>query len=116
MSEDFTLNVCSLEGIILLKLISNDDKPGRSKDIADIEHIIQVYFELNDTDIYMDYGDVMDLYETQERNYMALISARVLGRKMRDVLYNSPLKERIVRIRETANGSLASHAGWDERL
>ena len=40
----------------------------------------------------------MDLYETQERNYMALISARVLGRKMRDVLYNSPLKERIVRI------------------
>ena len=98
VSEDFTLNVCSLEGIILLKLISNDDKPGRSKDIADIEHIIQVYFELNDTDIYMDYGDVMDLYETQERNYMALISARVLGRKMRDVLYNSPLKERIVRI------------------
>lgn len=95
VSDDFTLNVCSLEGIILLKLISNDDRPDRSKDIADIEHIIRVYFELSDEDIYRKYWDVMDRYDTRENGYLALVSAHVLGRKMKEVLQVSSLAERV---------------------
>ena len=52
-----------------------------------------------DDTIYGEYFDVMDLYDTAVRNYLALISARVIGRKVRDLLSSSPdVKARIEHI------------------
>ncbi|RFM29793.1 nucleotidyl transferase AbiEii/AbiGii toxin family protein [Deminuibacter soli] len=94
-----TLMVCPLEGLVLLKLIANDDKPGRTKDITDIVHIISVYFELKDMEIYEEYIDVMEFYSTDDTDYLLLVSARVIGRRMGDMLSNSEqLRERILSI------------------
>lgn len=96
IATNLNMKVCSLEGIILLKLIANDDKPERTKDISDIEHIIKVYFELKDDLIYENYFDIMDMYETDLNDYLQLICSRVIGRKMNNLLQGSEeLKSRI---------------------
>lgn len=110
--EDFYLGngriikVCTMEGIVLLKLIANNDSPQRTKDIADIEHIIQCYFELYDDDIYMVHYEILDLYDTNNTDYIQLVCARLIGRKMKRMLEGSPkLAQRIIAIlskRETA--------------
>lgn len=76
------IRVCSLEGIILLKLFANADNPSRTKDIIDIEHILKAYFELSTDIIFTDFEDVPDLYSTQDPDYLVLVSARVVGRVM----------------------------------
>lgn len=100
------VKVCTMEGIILLKLIANNDRPQRTKDITDIEHIIETYFELYDDDIYMNHGDIMELYETTENDYIRLVCARLIGRKMQAMLKGSAeLKKRVMEIlakRETS--------------
>lgn len=99
LPDNQTIRVCPIEGLILLKLIANDDRPGRTKDITDIEHLISVYFELKDIEIYTDYLEVMEIYDTTERDYLQLVSARVIGRKISVILKDSvKLKERIVNI------------------
>jgi len=96
IAEDFTLNVCSLEGFIILKLIANDDKPSRTKDITDIEHILDVYFELNEDEMYEAHNGVMDLYDTDINHFLQLVSARVIGRKIKTMLNDSEdLKDRV---------------------
>ena len=90
------LNVCSLEGLVLLKLIAHDDRPSRTKDISDIEHIIKAYFDLTDETIYKEYDVVLELYDTENRNYLQLVSANVIGRKIKTLLVNSAdLKARV---------------------
>lgn len=101
VSDELSIKVCTMEGIILLKLISNNDRPERTKDIADIEHIIQVYFDLYAGDIYDEYFDTMDLYETSESDYLQLVCARVIGRKIKVLLSDSEqLLQRVSRILE----------------
>lgn len=90
VAEGLSLNVCTLEGLIILKLIANDDNPSRTKDITDIEHILEIYFELNSNEIYTGYMQVMDLYSTDSREYLQLVAARVLGRKMKEMLMAYP--------------------------
>lgn len=51
VAEGISLSVCSLEGLVILKLIANNINPDRTKDIIDIEHILEVYFELNANEI-----------------------------------------------------------------
>ncbi len=86
VADGLTLDVCTLEGLVILKLVANDDDPSRTKDITDIEHFIEVYFDLNSDEIYEDFMDVMDHYETDIPEYLQLVSARVIGRKMKDIL------------------------------
>lgn len=91
-----SLNVCPLEGLIILKLIANDDNPSRTKDITDIEHFIEVYFDLNSNEIYTEFLDVMDLYNTGSSIYLPLVSARVAGRKIKIILgSHAEIMERI---------------------
>lgn len=90
LENGVSLNICSLEGLIILKLIANNDNPSRTKDITDIEHIIGVYFELMSEEIYSDYYPVMDLYSTDQNDYLQLVAARVIGRKMREMLKENP--------------------------
>jgi hypothetical protein len=64
------LKICSLEGLVMLKIIAYGDRPSRTKDIADIDHIIHYYFELSQDNIYEDHFDVMDLYPTSSTGYL----------------------------------------------
>ncbi len=90
VAEGLSLNVCTLEGLIILKLIANADDPSHSKDITDIEHVLEVYFKLNNDEIYTAYLQVMDLYSTNTNEYLQLVSARVLGRKMKTMVIDFP--------------------------
>ncbi|MBS1602572.1 MAG: nucleotidyl transferase AbiEii/AbiGii toxin family protein [Bacteroidetes bacterium] len=93
------IRVCSLEGIILLKLFANDDNPARTKDVSDIEHILKAYFNLATEAIFADFTDVPDLYSTADPEYLTLVSARVVGRIMNNMLSDSPaLRMRLRRI------------------
>jgi predicted nucleotidyltransferase len=100
------VKICAIEGIILLKLIANDDRPERTKDIADIEHLIQSYFELNTDDIYTFHFELMELYDTSNNDYIQLVCSRLIGRKIKEILDGSAaLAERVKSIlskRETA--------------
>jgi predicted nucleotidyltransferase len=99
VTDNMTIKVCTMEGIILLKLISNNDRPQRTKDISDIEHIIRVYFDLYSGDIYEDHFDTMDMYETDQGDYLQLVCSRVIGRKIGVLLAESDdLRERIKQI------------------
>lgn len=96
---DTTFMVCPLEGLILLKLIANDDRPSRTKDLSDIEHILSVYFELKDREVYTEYLDVMDIYSTEDIDYLTLVSARVIGRKIGEIVAASDeLRTRLLTI------------------
>ncbi|WP_143822410.1 hypothetical protein [Mucilaginibacter pedocola] len=96
INEDMAIKVCTMEGIILLKLISNNDRPERTKDISDIEHIIRVYFDLYSGDIYEEHFDTMEMYATDQHDYLQLVCARVIGRKIAALLlYSETLRERI---------------------
>lgn len=77
------LKVCSLEALVMLKLIAYGDKPSRTKDIADIDHIINNYFDLFQDNVYENHFDTMDMYDTKNQDYLALVGARVIGRKIR---------------------------------
>ena len=97
--KGLTIRVCSLEGIVLLKIIANADNPSRTKDITDIEHIINVYFELNDDRIYGEFNDVLELYDAGDKDYLHLVSARVIGRIMGKLLTDSfVLRQRVLAI------------------
>jgi predicted nucleotidyltransferase len=112
--EEFEINglssfkVCTLEGLVLLKLIANDDNPSRIKDITDIQHIVSVYFELCMEDVFSNYADVAELYDTSINNYMHLVAARIIGRKINFLLQNSKdLHKRILSIlNKRASGEL----------
>ena len=87
--DGLSVKVCSVEGIIILKLISYRDRPERTKDITDMEHIFEVYFYLCDENIYDEHFDVMDKYGANDIGYFRRISARVIGRKMQKILNTS---------------------------
>lgn len=106
MENGQIIKVCTVEGIILLKLIANDDRPERSKDIKDIDHLIECYFGLNAEDIYTSYNNLLELYDTNDNDYIQLVCAQVIGIKIAKILFQSPeLAKRIKKIlakKETA--------------
>lgn len=113
------IHICSVEGIIILKLFANDDNSVRTKDITDIEHLLSVYFDLNQLDIWENYLDVMDIYDTTDREYLQLVSAHVTGRKIRQLMANAPsLTTRLERILSGRAHSLwqAMYNGITEQL
>ncbi len=94
------LNICPVEGLIMLKLISWHDRPQRTKDLTDIDSIIDAYFDWNSDDIYAKYNDVFPLYDTNDLLYYTTsISAHIIGIKIKTMLSNSEeLYERILKI------------------
>ncbi len=118
VTDDMIIKVCTMEGIILLKLISNDDRPQRTKDIADIEHIIKVYFDLYSGDIYAEHFDTMEMYDTDQGDYLQLVCSRIIGRKIRVLLADSDeLRQRIKLILEKRPTAWwqAMHAGLNDQ-
>lgn len=88
--------VCTLPGIIVLKLIAWDDRPEvRRDDIKDISDIINHFFSMNDNLIWDEHSD---LFEGDDAD-LQLISARAIGRLIKRIaVRNDKLNERIQRI------------------
>ena len=90
--DDQRFKVCTLSGIVILKLIAWDDRPEvRRDDIDDISEIIKNYFHLRDDEIFSHHHDLFtDNIEIDE------IAARFLGREIGAILSgNIQLLERI---------------------
>ncbi|MDT8402665.1 MAG: nucleotidyl transferase AbiEii/AbiGii toxin family protein [Bacteroidales bacterium] len=102
-TEDQRFRVCTLAGIVILKLIAWDDRPEiRRDDIGDIAEIIKNYFHLKDEEIFEHHSDLFsDEIELEE------IAAQFLGREIGKIISgNLKLIDRVKGILE--NG-LAEH-------
>ncbi len=99
LDEETTVQVTPLEGIIILKLISFDEKPERIKDLDDIHDILIHYFELNDERFYNILPDIMDKFS--EAHYTleagAWLAGYDIGRLLKE---HHSLKSYIVNILE----------------
>jgi len=97
-----SFKVCTLPGIVILKLIAFDDRPEvRQKDIQDITLILKHYFDI-ESDIIYDIHN--DLFEDDRDT--PLIAARVLGRQIKTILNRSlNLQKRIITILENEIGN-----------
>lgn len=96
-TEDQRFKVCTLSGLVILKLIAWDDRPEvRGEDIDDITEIIKNYFHLRDEEIFSNHSDLFtDEIEIDE------IAAQFLGREIGTIVSgNQQLLERIKGILE----------------
>jgi len=95
LGDDTKFKVCTLPGIVLLKLIAYDDRPEmRMDDIRDIAVIVKHFFYVYDEIIWEKHNDLFE-----EGRELDEIAARVLGREMGKIaVRNDKLKERILRI------------------
>lgn len=79
-NPDLVIQVVSLAGLAILKLISwNDSTERRSKDAPDLCFIIQNYLDAGNLDRL--FNEAPDLVEAEDYDY-ELASARLLGRDM----------------------------------
>lgn len=94
--EGITFKIASLASIILLKLISFDDRPERrTQDIKDIALILNHYFHIESDEIYDHHNDLFG----NEEYELIDIAAIVIGREMQSVLSsNKLLQDRILNI------------------
>lgn len=88
----------SLEAIVVLKLISWNDRPEvRAKDAKDLAFILENYFDIQDNVIFDDHFDLID-----ENFDKQICSARVLGRLITPIFAeNELLKTQIIQILTT---------------
>ncbi len=97
-TEGFTLNVSSLSGVVLLKLIAWDDNQKRDKDIQDIYHILKHFYLLSTEEIMESDDDILELCQ-HAKYYDEAISSRFIGRQIGRILKDSPmLKQRLLTI------------------
>jgi len=97
--EGLTLNVSSLSGIVLLKLLAWQDRPEREKDIHDIAYILKHFMELHLDEIIEE--DLLDFYPDENKLFRQLVSARYVGRQMGIMLQNDTnLKKRVLQLLE----------------
>ncbi len=99
--EKITFKVCTLPGIVLLKLIAYDDRPEiRRDDLIDISDILLHFFNIYDELIWSEHNDLFGDDKSLEK-----VSSRVLGREMGRILKrNEKLTERVIGIL-AANGN-----------
>lgn len=88
--------VATLPSIVLLKLISYDDRPEqRLKAPGDIASIIQNYFDLQSDNIYKNHTDLFDNADFT----LQKAGARIIGREIKTIIeLNTVLKLRITDI------------------
>ena len=96
-TDNQRFKVCTLPGIVILKLIAWDDRPEvRRDDIDDIAEIIKNYFHMNYEEIFEHHNDIFtDDIELDE------IASQFLGREIGKIISENPkLIERIKGILE----------------
>jgi len=91
-TEDQHFKVCTLAGIVILKLIAWDDRPEmRGDDIDDIAEIIKNYFHFNSDAIWEHHSDLFT-----DDNDLDEIASQYLGREIGKIISgNTKLNERI---------------------
>jgi len=96
-TEGQHFKVCTLAGIVLLKLIAWDDRPEmRGDDIDDIAEIIKNYFHFNSEAIWNHHSDLFT-----DDNNLDEIASQYLGREIGKIVSGNPkLTERIKGILE----------------
>jgi len=104
--------VCTLPGIVILKLIAWDDRPEvRGNDIDDIADILRHYFRFNSEAIWEKHFDLF-----VNNAGLDEIASQYLGREIGlIVIKNSKLKDRILDILERGISDTKSN-GLDELL
>lgn len=102
--KDKRFKVCTLPGIVLLKLIAWEDRPEiRAKDPQDLAQIIEHYFEITSEDIYENHHDLFE-----DDSDLKLIAARVLGRHVYTILKKSePLQNRVISLLTNQTSSVS---------
>lgn len=111
-TEGHKFKVCTLAGIVVLKLIAWDDRPEmRADDIKDIAEIIKNYFHFNSDAIFEHHNDLFT-----EENDLDEIASQYLGREIGTIISrNQELTERVIGILE--GGLKESHSNrLDEYL
>jgi predicted nucleotidyltransferase len=99
LDEETVIQVPPLAGIIILKLISFDEKPERIKDLDDINDIIIHYFELNSDMFYEILPDVMEEFDSS--HFMIEAGAWLAGYDIGQILApHNNLKNYILQILE----------------
>lgn len=82
VAERHLFKCCTLPGIVLLKLISWNDRPElRVHDIFDISDILHHFFDMHMEEIWQNHHEL--LVDAEEDTI--LIAARVLGREMQKI-------------------------------
>lgn len=96
LGQQHIFKFCTLPGIVILKLISWDDRPEvRSKDIIDISDILHHYFDMNDENIWEQHHDLF----SDDNFSLPHIAARVMGREMRKIAKrNHKIYQRLIAI------------------
>lgn len=96
---DFETQIASLPAIVLLKLIAWHEKPEyRRNDIPDIAKVLEKYYVFAEEDILHNHNDLFG-----GNPDLDIIAARVMGRKMTEIIGNSDnLRTIILGILETA--------------
>lgn len=91
--DNQSFQVCTLAGIVVLKLIAYDDRPEhRPKDILDISLVLRHYFDVAEEEIYENH---IDLFSDDEFD-ITKTAARVMGRQMNPILaLSATLRRRI---------------------
>lgn len=101
-NQGYDLNVCSLPGVVLLKIIAWDDRKHRTKDITDIEYIISHLYLLEINAIIAEEEDLITTFENEHKLFAESVSARFIGRKIGEMILEShPLQTRILEILNT---------------
>jgi predicted nucleotidyltransferase len=97
LDEQHFFKICTLPGIVLLKLIAWDDRPEfRRNDIKDVSDILNHFFEMYQGVIWEEH---YDLFDGDKEPELLAISARVMGREMRKIAKrNVRLEKRILNI------------------
>lgn len=100
--DEKIVNIPSLHGMILLKLVAWSDRPEkRENDLGDILLILSNYYWFLMDSIYDNHPDLLDLLNDDGENSQRIVAARVLGREAANFLRShNQLKERIFSVLE----------------
>lgn len=98
IDENFSIPTAPAHGLIILKLISWNDKKERNKDLKDIRSLLDAAWELYEKEIYNPESEYFDLLEEDDFDFHNA-SARIMGRKIKPILEKcKPLKQTILDI------------------
>ncbi|MFN8209256.1 MAG: hypothetical protein U0T82_17905 [Bacteroidales bacterium] len=80
-----SFKVITLPGLVVMKLISGNENPGRGKDLEDFYYILLNYADIASDDLYLEQN--LDLLETCSEVRFA--GARLVAREMQPILNES---------------------------
>lgn len=100
--EETLVNIPTLPGMIILKIVAWSDRPEeRENDLGDILLIISEYFWLMYDFIIDNHPDLLDLLTEEGDMSQRIVASRVLGREAaKYLLQSAKLKERIFQVLE----------------